>query len=73
MGPKTKIYTLGDRALKMWSFDSSLKNKHLKKECQNRMKNDRVMSIRRSRTKVAVGLFWANSWLFCPHFLRYRL
>ena len=38
------------------------------------MKNDRVMPIRRSRAKVAVGLvFWAESWLFWPHFLRNRL
>ena len=39
------------------------------------MKNDRVMPIRtrRSYTKVAVGLFWAESWLFWSHFLRYRL
>ena len=28
-----------------------------KKECQNRMKNDRVMPIKRSHAKVAVGLF----------------
>ena len=27
----------------------------------------------RSHAKVAVGLFWAESWLFRSHFLRYRL
>ena len=40
------------------------------------MKNDVVMQIRRLRKKVAVGLFWALSWLFWlywPLFLRYRL
>ena len=31
------------------------------------------MPIRRSHAKVAVGLFWAESWLFWSHFLRYRL
>ena len=34
------------------------KTSNLKKEYQNRMKNDRVMPIRRLRTKVAVGLFY---------------
>ena len=33
------------------------------------MKNGRVMSIRRPRAKVAVGLFWAKWWPFWPHFL----
>ena len=35
---------------------------------QNQMKYNRVMPIRRSRSKVAVGLFWAEKWLFWPHF-----
>ena len=57
MGPKTKIFTYRDRALK--------KHAIFKKEFQNRMKNYRVMPIRSSRVKVAVGLFWAKSWIFC--------
>ena len=40
------------------------------KECQNRMKNDRVMPIRRFRAKVAVGLFWGESWLFWSPFFK---
>ena len=28
--------------------------------------------MRRSGTKVAFGLFWAKSWIFCPHVLSYR-
>ena len=43
------------------------------KECQNRMKNDRVMPIRRSHARVAVGLFLTESWLFWSYFLRYQL
>ena len=68
MGTKTKIYAKRDhRALKVSSFDLSRKNKRfLSKECQNQMKIDRVMSIRRSRAKVAVGLYWAESCLFWP-------
>ena len=53
--------------LKRWSFESliirfvSKKTSNLKKEWgQNRMKNNRVMPIRRSLAKVAVGLFWPN-------------
>ena len=37
------------------------------------MNNDRVMPIRRLPAKMAVGLFWAESWLLWPLFLRYRL
>ena len=73
MGPKTTIFNHGDKALNVSSFNLPRKNKQFKKEYQNRMKNDRVMPIRRSLAKVAVGLFWAESWLFWPHFLRYRL
>ena len=43
MGPKTKIYTLENRALKLKSFDSF----------QNRMKNYRVMPIRMSADALA--------------------
>ena len=33
-----------------------------------------VGQIRRSRAEVAVGLFWAKSWLFWPHLKKiYRL
>ena len=53
------------------SFNLSRKNKQFKKEYQNRMKNDRFMPIRRSHAKVAVGLFWAESWQFWSHFIRY--
>ena len=59
MGPKTIIFNHGDKALNV-----SRKNKQFKKEYQNRIKNDRFMPIRRSHAKVAVGLFWAESWLF---------
>ena len=47
------------------------KTRNLKKESQNRMKNDRDIPIRRSRAKVAVGLFWVKRWLFWPNVLRY--
>ena len=71
---KTKIDTLGDKALNVSSFLFFSKNKQFKKEgYQNRIKNDQVMPIRRSHAKVAVGLFWSESWLFRSHFLRYRL
>ena len=73
MGPKTIIFNHGDKALKGSSFNLSRKNKQFKKEYQNRMKNDRFMPIRRSHAKVAVGLFWAESWLFWSHFIRYLL
>ena len=73
MGPKTIIFNHGDKALNVSSFNLSRKNKQFKKEYQNRIKNDRFMPIRRSHAKVAVGLFWAESWLFWSHFLRYRL
>ena len=63
MGPKTIIFNHGDKAL----------NGSFKNEYQNRKKNERFMPIRRSNAKVAVGLFWAESWLFWSHFLRYRL
>ena len=33
------------------------------------MKNDRVMPIKRSRVKVAVGFFWTKWWPFWPLFL----
>ena len=49
------------------------KTRNLKKERQNRMKNDRVTPIGRRRAKVAVGLFWPKDWLLWPHFLRYGL
>ena len=80
MGPKTKIYTLGDKALKLSLFDSSRKNKQSEKKCLNRMKNNQVMLIMRSRSIVAVCLFLAKtailatffkistSNLFCPSF-----
>ena len=72
MGPKTIIFNHGDKALNVSSFNIlSRKNKQFKKEYQNRMKNDRFMPIRRSHAKVAVGLFWAESWLFWSHFIRY--
>ena len=32
---------------------------------------DKALNV--SSAKVAVGLFWAESWLFWSHFLRYRL
>ena len=35
------------------------------------MKNDRVTPIKRSRAKVAIGLFWPKDWLFWPHVLIY--
>ena len=73
MGPKTIIFNHGDKALNVSSFNLSRKNKQFKKEYQNRMKNDRFMPIRRSHAKVAVGLFWAESWLFLSHFIRYLL
>ena len=46
MGPKTIIFNHGDKALNVSSFNLSRKNKQFKKEYQNRMKNDRFMSIR---------------------------
>ena len=70
MGPKTIIFSHVDKALNVSSFNLSRKNKQFKKEYQNRMKNNRFIPIRRSHAKVAVGLFWAESW---SHFLRYRL
>ena len=70
MWPKTIIFNHGDKALNVSSFNLSLKNKQFKKEYQNRMKNDRFMPIRRSHVKVAVGLFWAESWLFWSYFLK---
>ena len=73
MGPKNIIFNNGDKALNVSSFNWSRKNKQFKKEYQNRMKNDRLMPIKRSHAKVAVGLLWAESWLFWSHFLRYRL
>ena len=73
MGPKTIIFNQGDKALNVSSFNLSRKNKQFKKEYQNRMKNDRFMPIRRSHAKVAVGLFWAESWLFWSHFIRYAI
>ena len=45
MGPKAKIFTLGERALKLPSLDSSQKKQAIKKKCQNWMKNNRVMPI----------------------------
>ena len=69
MGPKTIIFNHEDKALNVSSFNLSRKNKQF----QNRMKNDRLMPIKRSHAKVAVGLFWAESWLFWSHFIRYRL
>ena len=68
MGPKTIIFNNGDKALNVSSLDLSRKNKQFKKEYKNRMKNDRFMPIRRWHAKVAVGLFWAESWLFWSHF-----
>ena len=73
MGPKTIIFNHGDKALNVSSFNLSRKNKQFKKEYQNRMKNDRFMPIRRSHAKVAVGLCWAESWLFWSHLIRYLL
>ena len=73
MGPKTVIFNHGDKALNVSSFNLSRKNKQFKKEYQNRIKNGRFMPIRRSHAKVEVGLFWAESWLFWSHFMRYRL
>ena len=58
MGPKTIIFNHGDKGLNVSSFNLSRKNKQFKKKYQNWMKNDRVMPIRRSLAKVAVGLFW---------------
>ena len=52
MGPKTIIFNHGDKALNVSSFNLSRKNKQFKKEYQNRMKNDRLMPIRRSHAKV---------------------
>ena len=69
MGPKTIIFNHGEKALNVSSFNLSRKTSNLK----NNMKNDRLMPIRRSHAKVAVGQFWAESWLFWSHFLRYRL
>ena len=37
MGPKTKIFNHGDKALNVSSFDLSRKNKQFKKEYQIRM------------------------------------
>ena len=34
------------------------------------MKIDRIMPIRWSHAKVAVGLFWAESWLFWSYFFK---
>ena len=81
MGPKIKIFNKGDKALILSPFTLSRKNKHFqKKESQNRMKNGRVMPIRRSCAKVAVGFFGINgghsghffmtstSNLFCPSY-----
>ena len=70
MGPKIKIFNKEDNALILSSFDLSRKNKHFqqKKEIQNRMKNGRVMPIRRLRAKVSVGLFWLNGGHFCHFF-----
>ena len=73
MGLKTIIFNHGDNALNVSSFNLSQKTKQFKQEYQIRMKNDRFMPIRRSHAKVAVGLFWAESWLIWSHFLRYRL
>ena len=73
MGLKTITFNHGDKALNVSSFNLSRKIKQFKQEYQNRMKNDRFMPIRRSHAKVAVCLFWAESWLFWSHFLRYRL
>ena len=47
----------------------SKKQAFSKKESQHRMKNVRVKPIRRSRAKVAVGLFWNKCWPFWPLFL----
>ena len=73
MGPETIIFNHGDKALNVSSFNLSRKNKQFKKEYQNRIKNVRFMPIRRLHAKVAVGLFWAESWLFWSYFLRYRI
>ena len=70
MGLKIIIFNHGDKALNVSSFNLSRKTKQFKQEYQNRMKNDRFMPIRRSHAKVAVGLFWAESWLFWSHFLK---
>ena len=60
----TKFKPKIDRALILSSFDFSQQQKtsNLINECKNRTKNDRVMFVRRSHAKVAVGLFWVESW-----------
>ena len=70
MGPKTKIFIEGNKALNVSSFDLSQKTSNSKKENQNRIKNGRFMPIKSSRAKSAVGLFWAENWIFWSHFLQ---
>ena len=58
MGPKTKSFEIV--ILRFVSNEQAI----WKKGCQNRMKNDGVMPIKKLRTKVAVGLFWAKNGYF---------
>ena len=71
LGPCAQFYPF-EASEQKWSQTPKSKPKDFvtyrfaieKKVCQNRMKNNGVMPIRRLRKKVAVGLFWAQSWLF---------
>ena len=59
MGPKN--LHLRRYSFKIVIFRFVSKNQAIwTKICQNRMKNNRVMPTRMSRSKVAVGLFWAK-------------
>ena len=70
MGPNTKLLTKKDRAFIFTPFDSSRKTKAIEnKESQNQIKNELCPITFRLKS----GIFWALSWLFWPHFLRYRL
>ena len=61
LGPCAKFYPCEASEQKRGPNTKILTEKKVikKKERQNRMKNDRVMPIRRSHKKVAFGLFWA--------------
>ena len=67
MGQKPKS-KLKEKELSYCHHTIRLNKRALKRECQNRMKNDQVMPISRGCAKVAGGSFWPKDKLFWEHF-----